>query len=419
VLSRTNPFRRPTEPTSGPTEVTPGLDTGDRQPRTRRVPRRTALVAQGTVVLVLAGGVGAWASTGKTVTLTVDGEEQQVDTRAGTVQAVLAQAGYEADERDLLAPAPDTEVNDGDEIVLRRARELNLTVDGRHSDVWVTAADVDEALTQVGLLDERAFVSADRSREIGLDGMELEVRTPKELAVVDGGAEPLPLVTTEPDVGSVLEQADVELGPEDVVSVPVEAPPASGVDVVVTRVASGTGTYTQPIDPPTVREEDSSLARGQTRVASEGSVGERVRDIAWRDENGVRVSETILNETVSRQPEPRVVRVGTRAPAPAPAPAPSRSSAPSSGSSSSGGGASVNGGLNWAALAACESGGNPRATNPSGKYRGLYQFDLQTWRSVGGSGDPAAASPGEQTSRAQALYNSRGRSPWPECGKRL
>src|SRR5688500_15582790 len=43
------------------------------------------------------------------------------------------------------------------------------------------------------------------------------------------------------------------------------------------------------------------------------------------------------------------------------------------------------------AIAACESGGNPRAIGGGGAYRGKYQFDLQTWQSVGGSGDPAAA----------------------------
>jgi hypothetical protein len=64
----------------------------------------------------------------------------------------------------------------------------------------------------------------------------------------------------------------------------------------------------------------------------------------------------------------------------------------------------------------------PRATSSSsgggcgGGYRGLYQFDCQTWRSVGGSGDPAAASPAEQTKRAAILQSQRGTSPWPNCG---
>src|SRR5438046_1405604 len=30
--------------------------------------------------------------------------------------------------------------------------------------------------------------------------------------------------------------------------------------------------------------------------------------------------------------------------------------------------------LDWKALATCESGNNPRAVSPSGRYRGLFQF---------------------------------------------
>lgn len=68
------------------------------------------------------------------------------------------------------------------------------------------------------------------------------------------------------------------------------------------------------------------------------------------------------------------------------------------------------------AIARCESGGNPSAVDPSGTYRGKYQFDRGTWASVGGSGDPAAASEAEQDKRAAMLYAQRGSSPWPVCG---
>ncbi len=73
----------------------------------------------------------------------------------------------------------------------------------------------------------------------------------------------------------------------------------------------------------------------------------------------------------------------------------------------------------WAALRACESSGNYGATNASGKYRGAYQFDLPTWESVGGTGDPAEASPEEQDLRAALLHQQRGSSPWPFCGQYL
>jgi hypothetical protein len=67
-------------------------------------------------------------------------------------------------------------------------------------------------------------------------------------------------------------------------------------------------------------------------------------------------------------------------------------------------------------IAECESGGNPRAISPSGRYRGKYQFSRETWRSVGGHGDPAKASEYWQDKRALKLYRQRGTDPWPHCG---
>jgi murein DD-endopeptidase MepM/ murein hydrolase activator NlpD len=72
----------------------------------------------------------------------------------------------------------------------------------------------------------------------------------------------------------------------------------------------------------------------------------------------------------------------------------------------------------WSQVANCESSGNPRAVNPS-NHQGLFQFDLQTWRSVGGTGQPINASPAEQLKRAKMLYAQRGSEPWPDCGRYL
>jgi hypothetical protein len=68
------------------------------------------------------------------------------------------------------------------------------------------------------------------------------------------------------------------------------------------------------------------------------------------------------------------------------------------------------------AIAACESGGNP-ATDTGNGFYGKFQFTLQTWASVGGSGNPAAASEAEQNRRAALLYAREGASPWPVCGR--
>lgn len=68
------------------------------------------------------------------------------------------------------------------------------------------------------------------------------------------------------------------------------------------------------------------------------------------------------------------------------------------------------------AIGNCESGGDPHAVSAGGTYRGKYQFDYGTWASVGGHGDPAAASESEQDYRAALLYERSGSSPWPICG---
>jgi hypothetical protein len=67
-------------------------------------------------------------------------------------------------------------------------------------------------------------------------------------------------------------------------------------------------------------------------------------------------------------------------------------------------------------IAQCESHGNPGAIGGGGAYRGMYQFSFSTWAVVGGSGDPAAASPAEQTWRAWLLLSRYGSGHWPVCG---
>jgi hypothetical protein len=68
----------------------------------------------------------------------------------------------------------------------------------------------------------------------------------------------------------------------------------------------------------------------------------------------------------------------------------------------------------WARLRACES-----PTNGGTRYRGYYQFSQATWASVGGTGDPAAASLEEQTARAQTLAaRSDPSHQWPVCWPR-
>ena len=70
-----------------------------------------------------------------------------------------------------------------------------------------------------------------------------------------------------------------------------------------------------------------------------------------------------------------------------------------------------------AKIARCESGGDPTAVSPDGRYRGKYQFSRATWKSLGGTGDPAAAPEAEQDRLAAKLMRTQGPSAWPTCSR--
>jgi uncharacterized protein YabE (DUF348 family) len=212
-------------------------------------------------------------------------------------------------------------------------------------------------------------------------------------------------VATVPRVwpGQLLEAQGVPVDGNDLVDVVRDGREVSGkrkrlragdvvrlTDVVKERKTKRTSVRRGLVEVPTTK-----LEPGKRKVVRKGRPGVRQVVAVKTLHNGEPVKYRVVRTKLLRDPRPRRVLVGRKPYAVAGAD-----------------------GLNWGALANCESGGNPRAVNPAGYY-GLYQFDLGTWRSVGGSGLPTAASAGEQTYRAKLLYKQRGRSPWPTCGRLL
>ncbi len=385
------------------------------------VRRSFQLVLFGIVLTGLVAGSVAWASFSKTITLTIDGSASSVSTRAGSVGDVLAEADVSVGEHDTLAPSADSPVSDGGEIVLNRGRLLTLTVDGVEREIWVTARSVDEALDQLGYRQDDIYVSASRSDRLPLDGLALELRMPKQVDILVDG-ETLSVVTTAPDVTALLDEQDVTLAATDTMSMYGDQPLLSGMNLTITRIRFQEVQETRPIARAVVERADDSLFEGESEVVEEGVDGTEVLTIRITRTNGVVSARETLSTKVTRAPVDKVVAVGTRErPPPAPAPAPAPAPPPSGGG---GGGAEPpprSTGLNWDALAQCESGGNWSINTGNGYYGGL-QFDKGTWDAYGGqqyAAYPHQASKSQQIATAENLYADRGDSPWPTCGFHL
>jgi uncharacterized protein YabE (DUF348 family) len=354
----------------------------------------------GLFVIALIGGNTSYAMSARTVSVTVDGQEQRVSTHADTVAGVLAAAKLDVGSHDLLAPSKETELTDDVRVVLRRGREMALTVDGVQRSVWVTALSVDEALDQVGLRLEGSKLSADRSRAIPLKGFSLEVRTLKQVSLLDRG-KVRKANTHAVVVQDLVRELKVGLRPHDRLSVKPTAKVTNGLVLRVTRVDGRTVTESSPIAFATERRPSAALYKGTEKVLRSGAVGAVHRTYRLTFVNGKLSTRKLVSQKQTSAPVTRVVAYGTKA-----RPVARRSVAGTDG-------------LNWGALARCESGGNPRAVSSGGTYRGLYQFSMSTWRGVGGKGDPIDASSGEQTYRAKLLYKRAGRGSWPHCGRYL
>lgn len=197
----------------------------------------------------------------------------------------------------------------------------------------------------------------------------------------------------------------------------------------------------------TVQQESSDLPEGETKVATAGVDGVVRTTYEVTTVGGKEVSRTPVAQVVVTQKVDEVVLVGTGATKKqeskqdqeqTPAPSASSDSSGGSGGSGSSGGSGNSGGSGssgdsasggsandsqvgddvWGKLAQCESGGNP-ATNTGNGFYGMYQFTLETWQSLGGTGYPHEADAATQTAMAKKLQAQAGWGQWPGCADKL
>jgi len=384
--------------------------------------RKPVLVGVAALVIALVAGGGVVSAAHKTVTVTVDGQLQEVGTLAGSVEGALDSAGLTITEHDTVAPSADTAISEGSQIVVERGRLLTLTIDGQTREVWTTATTVEEALAELGQNPAAFKLSADRSREISLDGLAVTADTIHNANVAVGGAAAAAVQTTAKTVGDLLAEQGVVVGPEDAVHPGVAAPLTEGMVIEVTRIATTSVTEEVEVPQPADQEvEDDSLAAGTSNVTQQGAPGKDSVTYQVVTTNGQQTAKNEASRTPITAAQPTIVTVGTKQAPVARSSSGSSSSSSSSSSESSGSSSapvsSGSSGVNWDGIANCESTNNWSINTGNGYYGGL-QFDIGTWNSAGGSAyasRPDLASREEQIAVAENLYASRGLQPWA-CG---
>lgn len=351
----------------------------------------------GVVVLAVAGTTVGYTTLSKSVRLTVDGKPTTIRTFSGDVRGALSSADIKLNQRDEVVPSLDSKITDGTEVSVRYSKRLDVTLDGDKKTYYTTATKVDSALEQLGLRFAGAEVSASRS-SIGRSGLALEITTPKIVTLTVANAKPVQKNVPALTVADLLDQVNVKVDANDIVTPGLKTELKDGAKVTVVSVEKLQKHFDREVIPaPVVEQKDDSMNKGDTKTVREGKPGSRSVTYAIDLRNGKLFSRKVLSQKVNAEPVAKIVKVGTKEEVTA---------------------NFAGGNSKWDRIAACESGGNWAANTGNGYYGGL-QFNLGTWRANGGQGRPDQQSREAQIAVAERVRAaSGGYGAWPVCGSR-
>lgn len=367
-------------------------------------PKSTAAkrAVAGTVAgAVLVGGAGTALATQKQVTVDVNGEETNVRTYAADVAGALSSAGVEVAPEDLVYPAPGEKLSSGDTVTVRTAKPVAVVIDGVAQEITSTAGTVGELIDQAGVAGHSA-VDVDRDQPV-TDGMNLNVTTPKIVALRDGG-DLTYVAAAAKTVGDLLAARGVTFDTDDRLNVALTDAIEPGMEIVLDRVSTVDRPETVVVEAPAEYVDDDSLDEGEEEVREKGEQGETKVIHRTVTVNGQVESEGVAEEKEVKKAKPALIARGTKQAGNTGAAAPAVAS-----------------GSVWDSLAQCESGGNWAINTGNGFYGGL-QFTPSTWAGHGGTAyAPSAnlATREQQIAIAERVQASQGWGAWPACTARL
>ncbi|WP_051259294.1 ubiquitin-like domain-containing protein [Schaalia suimastitidis] len=270
--------------------------------------RRWVLACSAAASLLIVGTAAADVIASKSeVTLEIDGVAMPVTTWQDTAGGVLDAAGITVGAHDLVLPALNETVGDGDVVVVRTAHPYTLTIDGQAQTVWSTAANAEAILTDAGSFGNSIHLAADRSASRGTP-IPL-VATTKSINVSVANTDQL--ITAEPgiDARTALENAGITVSPIDRVTVSYDS---AGLHINVDQVQRGAAVRTEETPFSVTETPSTDLFQGERVVQTAGVVGITEKDVWHETVNG---QDTHLVETGTRSTTEavnEVVLVGTK-----------------------------------------------------------------------------------------------------------
>ena len=276
-------------------------------------------------VLITIISLALYEGNKKSVTLAVNGEMQEVKTYAPTVSKLLSEQEIEVSEHDIVMPSMNTPVEDGLSIQWEQAKQVAIEIDQKDISIWTTKKTVGDMLDEAGIeLSEHDKVSPGPEERLG-DNNTISVEQAYEFTLIDEGQK-RKYWTTSTTIEEFLKSENIQLdefdrlegNKEDVVD------PNSVVQIV--RVEKVADVVEEEAIFAIETRNDESLLKGHEKVVQQGEKGKVSREFEVVKEDGKEVSRKMIAEKTVKEPQTKIVAIGTKVMVASATPAPASTS---------------------------------------------------------------------------------------------
>ncbi|MGX7594186.1 ubiquitin-like domain-containing protein [Planococcus plakortidis] len=273
---------------------------------------KSVAVSMATVLLfaaVLAFAI--FEGTKNTVTITANGETEEIRTHAETVGDVLDEQAIEVGKDDFLSHSADTKIDGDAAIEWDEAEQYTVTVDGETRSAWTTENTVADILEKAEIeVTKHDKVSPALDETVDEETV-IDVEKAYEVTIMDGG-KGKKVWSTSTTVADFLKQHNIELSKLDRVEQDMDELVLPNSKVEVVRVEKVTDVVEDAVKYAVETRKDSSLLKGSEKLVQKGQNGLVKKTYEVVKENGKEVKRELKNEKVVKEPKQQILAVGTK-----------------------------------------------------------------------------------------------------------
>jgi len=274
--------------------------------------RSLTFITIGCSLLLAAALVYGMMDHPQTVTVLIDGQEQQIETTADSVYGALEEAGITTRDNDVIEPALSADLPKKRLIVIQRAKEITLIMGyGESRRVRTQARQVKDLLAERGIKKADTDDIYPSSDAVLTNGMIVRYREAFPVDLVVGG-KARQIYTYETSVRELLAREGIRLQKEDRVAPDPDTRVTEGTLITVNTTRRATLTQEQLVPFEIEEVKDPTLPEGEQLVTTSGRPGVRTKKYQLTLADGLSKEKKLIDDQVTRTPIKQVVKVGTK-----------------------------------------------------------------------------------------------------------